>query len=271
MYKIYKTGQEFLDDNLNIIRNDSIGTTFFELDAKLIGQCDANSWAVRVEASGETLRAVRVDGLPLLIYGIERCARELAAVVAENKLQFVKVLGYYELLNTFLTSYEQLAGGNHTVNLSMDIMRCEKVVPCDTSRVEKATEKDVEEITGLVVDFTFDALGEKPEWGKVFESVSRKINSYALLRLDGHIVSIAASYDEGNGLTRLADVYTKPEHRNKGYSKKVVTYLTQQAIAGNNLPYLHVDKNNPVSNHLYLKIGYMYGKSRYEMEYRKTK
>ena len=119
------------------------------------------------------------------------------------------------------------------------------------------------------MDFTFEALGEKPELDKVTDSVSQRIHSYAILRDDGKIVSVASGYYENNGLCRLANVYTKPECRNKGYSRKVVTYLTEQAITSGNLPYLHVDQHNPVSNHLYKSIGYVYGKSRYEIIYKK--
>ena len=266
MYKVYQTGQEFLDENLNIIRNDPLGTTFFEGNAKMIPQCDENNYALRVKHSGETLIAIRVDGYPFVIYGSERCAAELARIVVENKLQFNRVIGYFDVLNAFLTAYEQLVGGSHKVNLSMDVMYCEKVNTCDTSCVEQATEKDIEEITQLVVDFTYEALGEKPEWDKIFEKTSQKINSYAVLRVDGKIVSIGYFYFDGN-LHRISNVYTKPEHRNKGYSRKVVTYLTEQAMASGNLPCLHVDQHNPVSNHLYQSIGYVYGKSRYEIAY----
>lgn len=271
MYKLYSTGQEFLDENLNIIRNDPLGTTFFEYDARLIQQCDTNSWAARVDVDGETLIAIRVDNLPLVMYGSERCASELASVVAERQLQFGKLLGYSDLLNAFLTAYEQIAGGAHDTVLYMDVMRCDKVNLCDTSAVERATDKDASEIAQLTIDFTLEALGEKPTWGEVFEQTLRRIGAYSLLRVDGKIVSIASGYDEDNGVCRIANVYTLPKYRNKGYSRKVVTHVTEQAIRRGKLPFLHVDQHNPVSNHLYLSIGYTYGKSRYEMEYRKTK
>ena len=265
MYKVYKTGQEFLDENLNLIRSDPLGTTFIEGNAKMIPQCDGSSYAARVEIDSEILIAIRVDGYPLVIYGSERCAGELAKIVAENKLQFSKVIGYYDILNTFLIFYEQIVGGSHKVNLYMDVMYCEKVNPCDTSCVEQATENDAQEIAQLVMDFTSEALGENVTWGEIFEKTVQKIHSYALLRKDGKIVSIGYCYADGN-LRRISNVYTKPEYRNKGYSRKVVTYLTEQAIKSG-LPCLHVDQHNPVSNHLYSSIGYVYGKSRYEIIY----
>ena len=270
MYKIYSTGQEFLDDNLNIIRSDPLGTTFFEVNANMIPQCDANNYALRVENGGELMLAIHVGNYPLVLYGSEICADELAKVVAQNKLQFSRTIGFYDICEAFLQAYEDLVGGSHKVHLSMDIMYCDKANPCDTSCVQQATENDIKEIAQLVVDFTFEALGETPEFSQVCENVAERINCYALLRVDGAIVSVASIYDENNGLCRLANVYTKIQHRNKGYSRMVVTYLTEQTIQGGKIPYLHVDQHNPVSNHLYQTIGYVYGKSRYEMIYTPT-
>ena len=267
MYKKYKTGQEFLDENINLIRSDPLGTTFFEGNAKMIPQCNDKNYAVRIETNGELLLSIRVDGYPLVVYGSERCASELAHVIAENKFQFSKAIGFYDVTNTFLVEYEQLVGGSHKVNLSMDIMYCEKVNPCDTSNVERATEKDANEIARLVVNFTDEAIGEKPEWGEIFSEVLQNINTYALYRVNGEIVSIGYSNVAGTGLHRISNVYTKPEYRNKGYSRKVVTFLTEQALNSGNIPCLHVDQHNPISNRLYQTIGYVYGKSRYEMIY----
>ena len=267
MYKLYKTGKEFLEENLEILRHDPLGTLFFESNAMMIPQCNDSNYAVRVEVDGEELISIRVYGFPLVLYGSTRCVAELARVVAENKLQFEKVIGYYDLLDEFLTSYEQIVGGSHKVNLSMDIMYCDEIAPCDTSGVERATGKDVEEITTLVVEFLNEALGKNATWGGNFDKISQEIEFYALFRVNGEIVSIGVCKDSGTGLRRISNVYTKPQYRNMGYSRKVVTYLTEQAIRGGNLPCLHVDKNNPVSNHLYQTIGYKYGKSRYEIDY----
>ena len=266
MYKIYTTGQEFLDENINLIRSDPLGTTFFEGNAKMIPQCDGNNYAVRVEIDGQLLLAIHVGDYPLVLYGSERCADELAKVVTKHKLSFCKTIGALELSTVFLTAYEQRVGGSHQINKSMDVMSCGKVNCCDTADVEQATEREIEEIAQLEADFTFEALGERPELSELLSKVTTQINNFAVIRKNGEIVSIAEGIDEG-GLCRISYVYTKPAHRNRGYSRKVVTYLTQRAIAVGNLAYLHVDKNNPISNHLYLSIGYTYNKPRYEIIY----
>ena len=266
MYKLYKTGKEFLEENLNLIRKDPLGAMFFESNADSIEQCDASNFAMRVEVDGEILIAIRLDTYPLVVYGSERCVGEAARVVAERDLQFSKAIGCYNLTDKFLSAYESIAGGSHKINLSMDVMYCENINPCDTSEVEQATAKDAEEIACLYAEFLREAMGENATWGEKIREIKQQIDEYALLRIDGKIVSIAVSKDNGSGLRRISNVYTKPEYRNKGYSRKVVTYLTEQALMSGDLPCLHVDQNNPVSNHLYLKIGYKYGKSRYEME-----
>ena len=269
MYKLYKTGREFLNENLSLIRSDPLGAIFFESNAMAIPQCDESSYAARVEIGDSILIAIRVDGYPLVLYGSESCAEEIAHAVAENKLQFSKVIGYYELLDKFLKSYERIEGGSHKVNLSMDIMYCDQTTQCDTSEVEQATAKDVDEIARLYAAFLVEAMGENATWGEKTRKSAQRIDEYALLRVDGEIVSIGVIKESGKGLSRISNVYTKPEHRNKGYSRKVVTYLTELALKAGNLACLHVDQYNPVSNHLYQKIGYKYGKSRYEMEYAK--
>ena len=267
MYKLYKTGKEFLDENLKILRRDPLGAIFFEGNATAIGQCDANNFAARVEIGGDVLLAIHLGDYPLVVYGSEACARGLARVVAENKLQFVRVIGYYDIVEKFLTEYEEIVGGSHKVNLSMDIMYCDKVTPCDTSDVEQATAKDVEEITRMYAAFLNEALGENATWGEKNREISKEIDFFALLKICGEIVSIGSQKESGYGLQRISNVYTRPQFRNKGYSRKIVTYLTEKILKSGDLPCLFVDQHNPVSNHLYQKIGYEYGKSRYEMEH----
>ena len=266
MYKLYKTGQEFLDENIDLIRGDRLGTTFFEANANAIAVCDDANFALRVQDGSEVLIAIRVNGYPLVVYGSTCCANELATAVSQNKLQFSKVIGYYDIVTAFLNCYEQLVGGSHKVNLSMDIMYCQQVNSCDTSQVEQATAHDVDEIAQMVVDFTTEAVNEAQDFNAVRDKVASVIDRYALIRINGEIVSMGYFHIDGE-LCRISNVYTKPSHRNRGYSRKVVTYITQQAIDCGYLPCLHVDQHNPISNHLYSSIGYVYGKSRYEMEF----
>ena len=267
MYKVYATGKEFLNENLELIRKDPLGAMFFEANANSIGQCDVDNYAIRVEVEGEILIAIRAHGYPFVIYGSENCVDELAQIVAKNRLQFNKVIGYYDVSDKFLKSYEAIVGGSHKINLYMDVMYCDQVAPCDTSEVEQATAQDADEIAHLYAEFLREAIGENATWGEKIAQIAQEIDNYVLWRVDGEIVSIASRKDTGKGLCRISNVFTKPEHRNKGYSRKLVTCLTEKILKSGDLPCLFVDQHNPVSNHLYQKIGYKYDKSRYEFVY----
>lgn len=267
MYKVYKTGQEFLDENLDIIRNDPLGATFFEANANMIPHCDDGNYALRVEVDGELLLAIHVGKYPMVLYGSKLCVDELAEAVTKHKLSFGKTIGDLELSTAFLTAYERRVGGSHKVSKSMDVMYCKQVKRCDTTGVEQATEREIDGIVQLAVDFTLEVLNERPNQIELFDKVSSQLKNFAFIREHGEIVSVAESIDEGNGLCRISYVYTKPTYRNKGYSRKIVTFLTQRANDAGNFVYLHVDKNNPISNHLYLSIGYAYVKPRYEIDY----
>ena len=50
------------------------------------------------------------------------------------------------------------------------------------------------------------------------------------------------------------------KERKKGFSKKIVSFLTNYIVTNHKIAYLFVDKNNPISNHLYQSIGYVYDK-----------
>ena len=53
-------------------------------------------------------------------------------------------------------------------------------------------------------------------------------------------------------------VYTPPEHRRKGYAMSVVARLSQRILdRGKRFCTLYTDLSNPVSNSIYMKIGYV--------------
>lgn len=62
---------------------------------------------------------------------------------------------------------------------------------------------------------------------------------------------------KAGGFARINCVYTPPEFRNKGYSKMLMSALTQTIINQGLLPMLYADLSNPSSNEVYRKCGYI--------------
>jgi predicted GNAT family acetyltransferase len=74
---------------------------------------------------------------------------------------------------------------------------------------------------------------------------------------DGQVVSLAASTIPAAGVSRIAPVYTPPEHRRRGYGAAVTAACTADALArGADRMVLFTDLANPTSNSIYQQIGY---------------
>lgn len=58
------------------------------------------------------------------------------------------------------------------------------------------------------------------------------------------------------GVARVAPVYTPAEHRGRGYASALVTHVSQELLAEGHRVCLFTDRDNPVSNQLYQRLGY---------------
>ena len=265
MIKFYENGANFLRENTSILRAHPFETTFFEGNAKSISRCDDVNFAVKAEADGNLLLFVHTGNYPAVLFGSARCAEELAKAAA-NGLRFDRTLGVEDVSLAFWREYENIVGGSHKINFSMDVMTCSSVAPCDVSDVTYATTDDAEQIAHLWVRFTRDVTHRNTSVEEMLARIRSDISSYRCVKRDGKVVSVAAVSDESNGLTRISGVYTLPEYRNNGFARQTVTSFTADILKRGRIPYLHVDKTNPVSNRLYLSIGYVRGNTKLEIE-----
>ncbi len=266
MLKIYTSGKEFLEDNKDILEKYPLETVFFEANAKYIEKTNKNNFLAKVAVNGRFLIAVHNARYPMVLFGDKSLCAEFADGAYKLKLTFDKVLSELETCEAFLHEYEKLAKCSHAINHSMDIMRCDSVLTDNVEGVEMATEDDVDELAELSVVFAKEALGDDADIDEVKHSVSSRLSSFRLIRQDGRIVSFASKKRGTDKLSCIADVYTLPSYRGQGLSCKIVTALTKQILDSGKLPYLFVDKTNPVSNHLYTKIGYTYAVPQYEIK-----
>lgn len=257
MHKIYTSGREFLDDCQDILDKKPLETMFFAANASAMPQCDQNEFVVKVCDNEKTLLLLHHATYPAVIFGNGELCHELASVVAQNEFRFDGINGGTALGDEFLREYEKLKGGKHTLKLNMDIMFCRNLNNSDTCGVRQAVASDVPWLIPLIIDAFGEMVGEVVSQDDARKRAESSLNNFALLEKDGEIVSIANCVPNGK-LCRINTVYTLPQHRNCGYSCKVVSYVTKRALQSNLVPLLYVDKNNPISNHLYQKIGYEY-------------
>lgn len=268
MFKKYASGAEFLAENQPILDANPLSTCFIRGNAAGIDKCSEDQYIFQFFEDKESLIALCLKPWSLLLHGSPALCGEAARVLAAHNLTFSGVQAELPLAGEFLEEYEKLCGGTHQIKLSMDIMYAEAVRQQDISGVRRCTVDDLMEVAELSIGFMRDALQEEKTTEEMIAAIKDCIGDFYCIKDHGKIVSIAKMVRIEEKMAGLSYVYTKRDFRNRGFSRKVVACVTKAILDANKIPYLFVDKTNPVSNHLYTAIGYVYDSPKYEVEYR---
>lgn len=258
IFRSYETGQEFIDENLEILQNNPIETRFFKFNAMNMSDM-SNGFIVKVINDDKFVLALRYDIYSMVIFGDDSLLEYLATELFKRKYKFEKILGSDKAVNLFIHYYEKLAGGSHKIVHSMEVMICKQIKSSniDTSIVENANADDIQEVAEILYLFQIE-INDKVDLQRIIEKVKKEIENYVLIRQDNKIVSIAKSCQEDEKVCAISSVFTIKEFRGKGMAKKVMIFLTNKILNKGKYSYLYVDKANPISNHLYSSIGYSY-------------
>ena len=73
---------------------------------------------------------------------------------------------------------------------------------------------------------------------------------------DNGICAIARIAFVGKEYARINTVYTSPEKRGHGYAGALVSALSEQLIGNGLIPTVLADEENPISNRMYLSLGF---------------
>nr|WP_260173779.1 GNAT family N-acetyltransferase [Nocardioides albus] len=131
-------------------------------------------------------------------------------------------------------------------------------------RARPATYDDLELCRAWLADFGRAAREQSTNKAYAHEhaavgedEVRRRIEEFLLLwEVDGEIVSLCGATLPAHGVVRIAPVYTPKEQRGHGYGTAVTAAASRLLGADGTRLCLFTDVDNPVSNHVYAKIGY---------------
>jgi predicted GNAT family acetyltransferase len=127
-------------------------------------------------------------------------------------------------------------------------------------KLRAATEKDLGFVSEAIYQFDIDArIDLKPDRNICMEAADKriKLGEVFLWELEGKIVSMAGKTRPTNNGITVSLVYTPAELRGKGYASSCVAALSQSLLeSGHMFCTLFTDLANPVSNSIYMKIGY---------------
>lgn len=172
------------------------------------------------------------------------------------------VLAETKISNKFAKYYSEVSQKQYKLVHPMKILVLEKLLPIEKNmdaNFRQATENDRQVLSQYIKGFWKDGLAEEKsdeEANEKFEYYLKR--GYYVLEKQGKIVSQAVIGREllkGKGVSA---VYTPKEERGKGYAYNLVYRLSKKCLEeGAEYCVLYTDAENPISNHIYEKIGYV--------------
>jgi GNAT superfamily N-acetyltransferase len=186
------------------------------------------------------------------VAAVKHFANELKAI--EFKPQIVRA--EQSLAECFANEY----GGEFKKRVSLYAMQLDKVIkpPQVSGFCRPLEEKDLHYAPFWKAQCLRDCGDEPLSLNLLYRAYSSEINeNKRYLWEDTFPVSQANIADETENCVAIADVYTPPFYRKKGYATALVAELSQIILnRGKRFCVLFADSTNPTSCELYRKVGY---------------
>ena len=265
----YKKIEDFMEDNFELIIEKEW------LNCLMVGNClegqkvGTEGWLLAKVMKNNTTELILLHRKPwkLIMYSpTNNTSDELYKFAAEeiykkdNRL--LGVNAETEIAHKFARFYCEIAEQQYKLVKPLKILVLEKMLPKQNvyeSVFKKATEKERIVLTQYIKEFNKETLNEEVS----DEYVNQKFDAYLekgyyFLEKEGKIVSQAVF---GRTLLKgkcISGVYTPKDEREKGYAYDLVYTLSKKSLdEGAEYCVLYTDAENPISNHIYEKIGYV--------------
>ncbi len=187
-----------------------------------------------------------------------QAAAQLATALADRGAAPPGINGAEPDATALASAWLDVTGRHGQVRQRQRLYRLGEPVPPDpapdgTARL--ATQADLEVARALYGAFAAEIGDAITTDGLVEDRV--RAGQLMLWEARGEPVSIAGATDVLAGVARIGPVYTTPQHRGRGYGGAVTAAIGELAgRRGARSVVLFTDLANPVSNSLYVKLGY---------------
>lgn len=277
----YENIEKFMKENFELLLEKEW------LNCLMVGNClegqkvGTEGWMLAKVAQNERTELVMLYRKPwkLIMYSpIENISDELYKFAAEEVYKqdnnLLGVNAETEIANKFAKYYCQISKKEYRLQKPMKILVLEKILPLKKTNeaiFRKATEKDKQILIEYIKEFYKEALGQEmpdEEVNKKFKSYLEK--GYYVLEKESKIVAQAVIGRELMKGQCISGVYTPKEERRKGYAYNLVYELSKKSLKeGADYCVLYTDAENPISNYIYEKIGYVKSAECEEIEFYK--
>jgi predicted GNAT family acetyltransferase len=187
---------------------------------------------------------------------IDAIARELHA----RGVAIPGVNGSAEVAQKFVSKWSELSGCSYRVQMAQRIYQLTQVIneTRAAGRLREPLQSDEALLREWRAAFSIDAEGMDPRQAREEAALPMPPSRRMFLwELEGTPVAMAGFAGPTPNGIRVAWVYTPPENRGKGFAGACVAALSQMLLDdGRKFCFLYTDLANPISNHVYQKMGY---------------
>ncbi|MDE7385401.1 MAG: peptide-methionine (S)-S-oxide reductase MsrA, partial [Anaeroplasmataceae bacterium] len=253
--------EQFIKENeiyLKANSNTYVETAFFFVNARNYHTLNQRNYALQFKSNEEVLLILKLEPYNMLLFGSKSLCYYAANIISDLNLIVENVLGEEECTLEFLKCYQNRLAGEVELQHSMQIMILEKFNNFSESSVFQCSAKDLEDLALCYCSFKKEALSEEIEFSAALEILKGKEHTFYAIKEKERIVSIASKTRNYDTICSISCVYTISEFRGRGYARQVVSRVCMDILNEGKTPYLYVDSLNPISNHLYLSMGFMY-------------
>jgi len=165
-----------------------------------------------------------------------------------------------DIARKFALKWSELSGKTFRVQMAQRIYQLRRVTneTRAAGRLREHNQSDEALLREWRAAFSIDAEGMDPAQAREAAALPLpKSRRLLLWEVEHTAVSMAGFAGPTPNGIRVAWVYTPPENRGKGFAGACVAALSKKLLDdGRKLCFLYTDLTNPISNHVYLKIGY---------------
>lgn len=208
--------------------------------------------------------AIRTPPLPLLCGGLSVVpADEVAADLLGAGHPLPGVRGPRETAETFARAWCAATGAVADVVGADRLYRLRTLTApagvSGTHRIARGADRPV--LVRFQCEFAAEAFGHVPDPARAEANVTAAAeagNGYLLWSAAGTPVAMAGVRRPAAGVSRIGPVYTAPEVRGRGYGAAVTAAACRWALAaGARQVVLFADLDNPTSNRVYQRLGFV--------------
>lgn len=266
---VYNDLNKFMDETFDILVENEIQNNV------IIGNClkgrdglDTSNWfmaTVKDDSGGIRFIAMMTPPYNLCAYEtgnmrdddvLSLFTRELAAL----NIAVPGIITEKSLAARFSDIYLPVEYKSKTKITNMRVFRLDEVndIPVSEGKLRLATEKDLYFIPYWMIHFSLDCGLPGIDTNSAVEKVKGFLKTNSLyVWEDGFPVSQAAMGRKTLNSAVVSYVYTPTHFRGKGYASSCVASLSRYLLeSGYKSCSLFTDLDNPISNSIYMKIGY---------------